>query len=217
MMQSGLKKNLLISLACHAALFVFFGLSFGRPLVLLNHTSVAFWGQVLEPYDFTRSSAPLTGLMETQAVFFRNIGSLFSGTFVARLAPGSDTESTFVAGVPAVKPALVSLRPAKQDLTPSIALPSLPKRKEPPLTFHPLLPEHFPLYFKDRQTAHIEIMFNIASTQGEEHTVVLQRKISSGNLEADLLSMRYIGHYLFIQEKRFVPDKWQTVKIDLSP
>jgi len=45
---------------------------------------------------------------------------------------------------------------------------------------------------------------------------VIKRKISSGNLEVDLLTMRYIGHYLFIQQKRFTPNNWQTVKIDLS-
>jgi hypothetical protein len=217
MMQTGLKKNLIISLACHAGLFLFLGLSFGRPQAPLHYSSVAFWGQILQPYDFTRTAAPLRSLIETKAVFFRNIGDLFTGRFVSSLTPRADTAGTFIPGTPAIKPAVVSLHPLKQDLTPSIALPVLPKRKEPALTFHPLIPQYFPLYFKDRQAAHIEIMFNIASTHGEEHAVVMQRKISSGNLEADLLSMRYIGHYLFIQEKRFAPDKWQTVKIDLSP
>ncbi|MFA5362975.1 MAG: hypothetical protein WC335_07025 [Candidatus Omnitrophota bacterium] len=217
MMETGLKKNLIISLVCHAGLFLVLGLSFGRPLAPLNYSPVSFWGQILQPYDFARTAAPLRSLIETKAVFFRNIGDMFAGHFVSSLSPGADTAGTFIPGTPAIKPEVVSLRPVKLDLTPSIALPVLPKRREPALTFHPLLPQHFPLYFKDRQTAHIEIMFNIASTHGDEHAVVMQRKISSGNLEADLLSMRYIGHYLFIQEKRFAPDKWQTVKIDLSP
>jgi len=47
--------------------------------------------------------------------------------------------------------------------------------------------------------------------------ISLRRKISSGNLEADLLSMRYIGHYLFIQQEGFASNVWQTVKIEFSP
>jgi hypothetical protein len=217
MMRMGLKKNLIISFACHAGLFLVLGLSFGRPPAPLNYPPVSFWGQILQPYDFTRTAAPLKNLMGTKAVFLRNIGELFTGRFIASLTPGTDAAGMFIPVIPVIKPAAVSLCPVKQDLTPSLPFPVLPGRKEPALTFHPLLPQHFPLYFKDRQTAHIEIMFNVVSTHGEEHAVVMQRKISSGNLEADLLSMRYIGHYLFIQEKRFTPDKWQTVKIDLSP
>ena len=38
----------------------------------------------------------------------------------------------------------------------------------------------------------------------------------SGNLEADLLSMRYINHYLSVQQQMFPVNKWQVVKIELS-
>ena len=72
------------------------------------------------------------------------------------------------------------------------------------------------LYFKDRQLAHIELAFNIISGQ-KINPVVVKRKISSGNLEADLLSMRYISHYLYIQQAAFPSDVWQEVKIELSP
>ncbi len=217
MMQTGLKKNLVLSFACHAVLFLVLGISFGRPLAPLDYPSVSFWGQIFQPYDFTRTTDSLKNLIVTKTVFFRNIRDIHAGRFVETLTPGTDTGNIFIPGSPALKPPVVSLLPVKGDLTPDIPLPVLPVRKEPALTFHPLLPQQFPLYFKDRQTAHIEIMFKIASTHGEEHAVVMQRKISSGNLEADLLSMRYIGHYLFIQEKSFTPDKWRTVKIDLSP
>ncbi len=89
------------------------------------------------------------------------------------------------------------------------------KRKEPQIIFHPLLPYSFTLYFKDRQVAHVELMFNLSSS-GLHNSIEIKRKISSGNLEVDLLSKRYIGHYLFIQQARFTPNRWQSVKIDLS-
>jgi hypothetical protein len=79
---------------------------------------------------------------------------------------------------------------------------------------YPKLPHHFLIYFKDRQRVHIELMFNIM-TKAMINTILIKRKVSSGNLEADLLSMRYMSHYLFIQQSKFIPDKWQTVKIDL--
>ena len=62
---------------------------------------------------------------------------------------------------------------------------------------------------------HIELVFNLIS-QGNSKTIVMNRKISSGNLEADLLTKRYLGHYLFVQQGAYPADSWQTVKIDLS-
>lgn len=99
--------------------------------------------------------------------------------------------------------------------SPSIAQ-NIPFRKDPVFTLHPLLPYQFDLYFKDRQAVHIELEFSVTRSQSRNF-VFLRRKISSGNLEADLLSMRYIGHYLFIQQARFAADAWQTVKIEFSP
>jgi len=29
--------------------------------------------------------------------------------------------------------------------------------------------------------------------------------------------MRHIGHYLFIQQDKLIPDLWQKVKIEFSP
>ena len=100
------------------------------------------------------------------------------------------------------------------------SIPAIPTRiqsqAEPGFMLHPLLPYPFDLYFKDRQAVHIELEFSITQS-GRRNLVSLRRKVSSGNLEADLLSMRYIGHYLFIQQARFMPARWQTVKIEFSP
>jgi hypothetical protein len=96
------------------------------------------------------------------------------------------------------------------------APPSLPiRKKEAVIMFYPQLPYNFLIYFQDRQLVHIELMYNIIS-RDSANSIIIKRKISSGNLEVDLLSMRYIGHYLFIQQDAFAPNIWQTVKIDLS-
>ena len=218
MIQPNLKKNLLISLVCHAVLFSAFTISFGIKMPVLHYPSVSFWGQILNSYDFTRPASSVQNLIENRSAAFKRLEDLLAGNPVKVLTVSQGGNRSLAPETPVIKPLLgESLLPVKQDLTPKPALASLRKRREPVITFHPLLPQHFILYFKDRQTAHIEVMFNIASAGRNVNHIMLQRKISSGNLEADLLSMRYIGHYLFIQEKRFVPDKWQTVKIDLSP
>ena len=81
--------------------------------------------------------------------------------------------------------------------------------------FYPRLPPYFSLYFKDRQVAHMELMFKITSSL-KNSSISIKRKISSGNLEADLLCMRYINHYLFVQQGIFTSGDWQAVKIELS-
>lgn len=88
-------------------------------------------------------------------------------------------------------------------------------RKEPAIIFHPVLPYDFTLYFKDRQVAHVELMYKVMP-QLEGITAMVKRKISSGNLEVDLLSLRYINRYLFMQHTGIIAVDWRTVKIDLS-
>jgi len=94
--------------------------------------------------------------------------------------------------------------------------PALNHRRQPVILLYPPLPYHFLLYFKDRQRAHIELEYNVRQDVGSSF-VALRRKVSSGNLEVDLLSMRYIGHYLFTQTAYLPVSGWQTIKIDLEP
>jgi hypothetical protein len=84
------------------------------------------------------------------------------------------------------------------------------------ITLYPPLPYHFLLYFKDRQAVHIELEFNKIS-KGQNSSILIKRKISSGNLEADLLSMRYLEHYLLLQQSQLPSNEWQSVKIELLP
>jgi hypothetical protein len=196
-----LKNTLLFSLAGHILAFSLFALSFGKASLKLNYGSLIFWGDIL----------PHTDLL------FRSIGKRthIPAEIEERIPP---REARVAAVEYNLKPfvRLSYLSTAKpvilQDPPPVFAMPV---KKDAQLIFHPLLPYQLQLYFRDRQAVHIELMFNIISGKGNK-AIAVKRKISSGNLEADLLCLRYISHYLFIQQARFSPNNWQTVKIDLS-
>lgn len=90
------------------------------------------------------------------------------------------------------------------------------KKDRPVVMLYPRLPYQFNLYFKDRQVAHVELMYNITK-QNSHNSIVIIRKVSSGNLDADLICLRYINNYLSAQQERVcVTDGWKTVKIELS-
>jgi len=88
------------------------------------------------------------------------------------------------------------------------------KKTDSSLMFYPPMPYHFLLYFKDRQTAHMEVAFYISS---KSKVVGMKRMISSGNPEVDLLIMRNLNHFLNICKSNLKLGSWQTVKVDLSP
>ncbi len=204
MIKAVLKNTLIISSFGHLMLFGLFSFSFDQSRLASHEPALVFWGQILPKaaLDFNDPGpAPRlriipkleTVLPERQA----------SGSYpVLDYSLKPQVECSFNAGKPAFVPA---------DVIPEFR----PKKKDSPIMFHPLLPYQLQLYFKDRQAVHIELMFNIVSGK-EKNYIMIRRKISSGNLEADLLSLRYINHYLFIQQSRFARDSWQTVKIDLS-
>jgi len=201
-----LNKMIFASLLGHIIVCGIFSFSFGDRIPKTDYACISFLGQILNRSDL--NIWPFTAHLPRGIILGKrpNISALDK----------SSKEYSLV-----LKPHLKPLTPLlfSQDKITLIPKPEpisfVQKRKEPIIMFHPLLPEYFLLYFRDRQVAHIELMFNIIST-GKINSIVVKRKISSGNLEVDLLSRRYISHYLFIQQARFSPNNWQTVKIDLS-
>lgn len=81
------------------------------------------------------------------------------------------------------------------------------------LFFHPRIPYHFLLYFKDRASVHIELEYFL-SAKGD--ALEVRRRVSSGNLDADLLVWRHINHWLFLRREQLPRNLWQAVKIDLT-
>lgn len=199
------KKAVAISLLGHLAVFGFFNLSFGVKIPAANYSRVSFWGAAFRKSDFT---AIATGRMNpAEKTGFNKIS-----------IRNRSVENILIAS-PSLKPqAALGLETGKVALVQKTSplLPPSRKTDKKEIMFYPSLPYHFILYFKGRQVAHIELMFNILSKGGNKATILLRRKVSSGNLEADLLSMRYINHYLFIQHAAFTPNNWQAVKIELS-
>ncbi len=201
-----IKKAILVSLAGHAAAFSIFSFSFGNKILKSEYSPVSFLGQILMDCDLT-----LPGNIHALASrYMRKDVTLLSflrdGDDKTGLTPGYNLK-------PMAKFPFSFYTDKEKFLYRTPAGPFSPRKKEPAIIFHPLLPYHFLLYFKDRQAVHIELSFNRVSSLG---SVVIKRKISSGNLEADLLAMRYIGHLFYIGEERFSFDRWNTVKIDLS-
>jgi hypothetical protein len=211
------KKSLIYSLLGHLTVLSIFSFSFGRRLPsAADYAKVAFWGDFLAAYQVSK---PLSAGYDLARDSINNIG-IIKGFFARKPETGvlKNTEiKPYAAPKWYIKPQLVSGFGVEKRVFVRKTAPERFVRKstEPSIMFHPVLPYDFTIYFKDRQVAHVELMFNIVSS-GKRNSIEIKRKVSSGNPEVDLLTMRYISHYLFMQENRFSPDNWQTVKIDLS-
>jgi len=222
MTNSFFKQTIFISLLGHITLFSMFSLSFGPKIPEVDFARVCFWGAIFRSPDLMNSrifdigykTGRLTGKSEISVLDKINRENLlasrdyFPAEAGSRPIPNNDW-----GGKP---PASLTFNQEKIAFTQKLAPISLMSgRRESTIMFYPRLPYHFALYFKDRQTVHIELMFQVISGD-KRNSILVKRRISSGNLEADLLSMRYISRYLFMQQRGFVPNKWQIVKIDLS-
>lgn len=205
MIKTILKNTLIISSLGHLMVFSLFSFSFNQNNPGNREPALVFWGQILP-----KASLDFQPLIQASGL---------------RISPKLDTVLPQKVSPQFLAYPDYSLKPAvefpfnteKPSFTSADIIPEVfPQKKDSPIMFHPLLPYQLQLYFKDRQAVHIELMFNIVSLGGK-NSVLIKRKISSGNLEADLLSLRQINHYLFIQQARFARNSWQTVKIDLSP
>lgn len=200
------KKSVLLSVLGHLTVFSIFSLSFGMRIPQAQYPNVSFWGQLLQGHQF---SSNITVVSPAHTQIFLNRKPDTRGLdkvskvailtqpayFKPQLSPAVDTKETFIAKLAPLKPSYI--------------------KREPAIIFHPVLPYDFNLYFKARQVAHVELMFKITPLKAGS-SIMVKRNISSGNLEVDLLSLRYISRYLFMQQKSITATGWRTVKIDLS-
>ncbi len=200
------KKSIVISTLCHLTVFNLFSFSSGSRMPQANYPGVSFFGKILDRHLLSSSPEPDKG--DIKPDFFAKANTLF----LAKSFPSPPQASYYLK-----PPVFLGIGENKLTLPglPESRLIKLPK-KESVVMFYPQLPYHFLLYFRDRQTVHIELLFNIIS-YNKTSAIAIKRKISSGNLEADLLSMRYLSHYLFIQQTGLPVNTWQSVKIELSP
>lgn len=204
-----LKKTIFISILGHITVFSIFGFSFGNRIPNAGYTSVYFWGQFLRNSQVSQpviTSIGLRKLALASRYYLNPVRNTDSTKMQSKISNGIKPQFTLAFN--SEKGIFIEKSKMQRTFPPKRA-------EEPTIIFHPLLPYGFTLYFKDRQVAHVELIFKIVS-EAQRNSILIKRKISSGNLEVDLMTMRYIGHYLFIQQTNFTPDNWQTVKIDLS-
>lgn len=200
------KKTLLFSFLGHLTFFSLFSFSFGNSLTSANFTGMDFRGSFLSDTDLN----PLSGKSKSSNLSVCRAYDIYLMDKILSDKPLANNVSARI-NKPPVR---FSISENKIDFHPIAVLPFDIKNK-PSIMLYPRMPSYFNLYFKDRQLVHIELLFNI-SAKTPVKSVIVKRKISSGNLEADLLVMRYMSHYLYLQQTRFSPDVWQEVKIDLA-
>jgi len=233
MTNSFFMQAIFISFLGHITLFSMFSLSFGPKIPEVNFSRVYFWGAIFRSpdlmnnrnFDIGYKTGRLTGKSEITVLNKINRENLLASRdyFPASRHSGIPPKAGEAGSRPIPNnnwrekpPVSLTFNQEKIAFTRETTPISLMSgRKESAIMFYPRLPYHFALYFKDRQTVHIELAFAVVSG-AQRNSILVKRRISSGNLEADLLSMRYISRYLFMQQRGFVPNKWQTVKIDLS-
>jgi len=205
--QGNLAKTVALSFLSHVVLLSLFSFSFGPRLPYCQRPDISFLGSILLQSDVTvpshrRQTSAIESifLTKTAAAFLKTQPENF------RIQPAYGFKPSLTSQISLKKDAY-SYHPASKT--------GIPILRDHDIMFYPLLPQHFTLYFQDRQSAHMELLYK-AGKKLKPSSIVIKRKISSGNLEVDLLSMRYIGHYLFIQQRHFIEDTWQTIKIDLT-
>lgn len=191
----------------HLTAFGIFSLSFGYRLPQANYAAVFFWGSFLSQSDL-RNNFTSASLIMKRTPLPRANNLTLSNIAAQETYRNYDYYLKPFAALEFAKSKPIPMR----RFAPELFIKSQQKK---PIMFYPQLPYHFGLYFQDRQVAHIELIFNI-TLNDNKGSILIKRKISSGNLEVDLLCMRYISHYLFIQQANFPQGSWQSVKIDLS-
>lgn len=222
MTNSILRQAIFISFLGHMTLFGLFSLSFGHKIPEVNFSRVCFWGAILRSsdlmhnrnFDIGYKKGWFTGKSEIAVLDKINRENLlasrdyFPAEVGSRPIPNNNWWEKPPVSLTFNQEKIVFMRE-------TMPVSLISGRKESAIMFYPRLPYHFALYFKDRQTVHIELAFAMISG-AQRNSILVRRRVSSGNLEADLLSMRYISRYLFMQQRGFAPNKWQVVKIDLS-
>lgn len=200
-----LKHTIIISICSHVLAFGFFGFSFGGKLPDLSLYNVTFLGNIMKNYEMTsRYKLEDNDFLKDASkknIFLPDIkNKIRTKDFDAFLKPSAH----------------FSALSSRGEVKINSEVFTFPKRsKEPTITFYPILPSHFSLYFRDRNQAHIELEY---APQGDtlRNIFVVRRKISSGNLEVDLLAQRYIEQYLSAYHSQQNFTGWKTVKIDLE-
>lgn len=210
-MDNPLKITIVISLTWHIFCMIAVQPILGTKFKSLNFVNLSFLGPILSLSDLNSKQTALPGNYQRAQLYFTQIRNLDMGNLSR--SQGEWDYFTFLFRVN--RPHFfINTTPKKTILTfPLLIDLGKQYRRESTLMFYPRLPYSFLIYFNDRQRAHIEFSFYV-SDKGK--VAFINRRISSGNLEADLLACRYISRWLSITGTQFPANTWQTAKIDLA-
>lgn len=210
------KKPFFVSLCLHLSLFSLVSFSFRPQIFSSNVFSITYFGGNIPSFGVIAGSSHPPAF--TRGKLFSFFNQKQTELFFKASVDGARKKRYATLLRQYLKPNLT--RNSTTDKSAYSEMKKAPyflsQHKTPVFIFHPILPTGFSLYFKDRQLAHVELSYRMSSDIGSRPLPVVKRKISSGNLEVDLLCKRYITNYLFAQRLTFAPSGWQVVKIDLS-
>ncbi len=202
-----------VSLAVHLIALSVFSVSFrytGSRTGQCGYPRVFFGAGLLERYDL-EGAAPEAG---------RKLRSAAAGFKFRMPSPAGRalSGSRFFPDRISFRPAAPSVSADRMPSSSPAAAPVFLRAENKPLSMYPLLPACFPVYFKDREKAHIALSFRITpAAGGRAEYIEVKRKASCGNLEADLIALRQVAYYLLLQRRYFQAGRWHNVEIDFSP
>ncbi|MCU0665746.1 MAG: hypothetical protein MUF05_01445 [Candidatus Omnitrophica bacterium] len=203
------RKSFIFSLAGHIFVFAAFSFSFGRIPVDLRGFNVSSFGGILNRYDL--AAEVKRPYLDVKKAFLK------SHYFVP--APRMENAENFLNNYhlkPAVKQGLIfSSNKSFAGLSGSASCPYKRKIQTSTVILYPQLPHYFGIYFRNQQKAHIELEYMVTPRQMAGF-ITVRRKISSGDLEMDLLCARYISQYLSTQQDKISSGVWHKVKIELG-
>ncbi|RJP28214.1 MAG: hypothetical protein C4533_06995 [Candidatus Omnitrophota bacterium] len=204
-MRSGLlRKAIFLSALGHFSAFVLFSFSFGSNLSPLNAPQILFWGSFLKQADLKINHS----YVETPAAI-EKIQIYLPRSSAFKIS--SAEMSVFT------KPQLRCFyNDKKMSFAQRAVYNNTDDKKSRVIIFKPGLPEDLMIYFKDRQQAYLELAYT-SGNPDNPGLLLIKRKISSGNLEVDLLCMRYLSHYLSLRRDLFTSNKWNKASIELAP
>jgi len=204
---TGLFMAVIISLVCHTIIFGNVGLIFGDKIArnTFKLTKIFFLGPILQESDYNTETDSRPG---------DYVSKLNTRIMIGPVKARPEQLDDFGRSAEVInKPVVFASANSKTAyFKPAGAFES--RKPGSSIMFYPNMPYHFMLYFKDRQTAHMEVTFYV-SDQGR--ITGLKRRVSSGNPEVDLLIMRNLTYFLNLCKSNLSSNSWETVKIDLSP
>ena len=211
-MAGTLRNALFISLIWHILCAGVIDPTLGKVLDDVHFPEVFFLGSILDSHDLVFLSKKERGDRQAKDPLYSRINLFNFKTSVLSERKGESFSSLIKYKRPLFN---LNYHPEEKIITRPILDHSIldEYNKGSSLVFYPRLPYSFLIYFKDRQKAHIEFSFFISK---EGVITFIDRKITSGNLEVDLLASRYINRHLNLIKGQFLTNTWQTVKIDLT-